>query len=440
MQCILLLMHEINSFLLLAEMKKVALSVETLRSRSRYHQQNVTSLSNVVSPGSSLLSRQTQTLTSLRRADMRNNSPENAARARALIFGFRAFGVEEDPNFIFAQRILRAIGYFKVENAPLTATLLQLHTNYTFLMDAKAVASFCAIVQRLQVKEKQRIFDLLQGRVEQVTDDLTAQECGVVLRSFSKSRVSSRISNSALTFVDDLDGDAMAEVLLSAGVGTDLEMFADQIVGWFDGPSFTLSDVSSATRLLASCGSAVPRCTIVSLLAVVQRRFFDDLCTDDVVNLLEMLKNTSFRHERMALRLASKICQCRSPGAATSAARCLSHFYIANQDVFDALAAIVTAKEVTAMAECFHRVGLPATVLFGRPLGELCSNLVQLQTSSLMQIWAATATLNHLDEHVEKNIGCVVDELNRRGERLLGLNVSVLSSSKVLQSKIAVAA
>jgi hypothetical protein len=368
-----------------------------------------------------------------RRDDMRFKSLENTANAKTLLLGIQPFGVDDDPQFIFSQRILRAISHFKLEEMPLTQSLVELHTRHTFMMDAQAVSSFCAILQRLRIPDKKNILEKIKGRVEQVAEEFNALECGIVLRSMSSPQISQRLSCTALLFAADLDGRALVDLMLSMSKGDtlgSLNLHVHCVVEWIEGPTFSAEDIHATSQLLQSCGSAAPRRPIASLLSVIQRNFVTDLTAEDAVVVLNMLRLTSYRHERLSLRLASRVCQFQKSSDALAAMQSLSHFYFANHEVFCALSSMAEAQDVCAMCECFYQVRLSPQLLFGEPLRELCGSLFQVHSNDLMHILLAALNLpNEIPGEVEKNLVCVVREAKKRSGSLLSkIDLSVSSS------------
>jgi hypothetical protein len=71
--------------------------------------------------------------------------------ALALIAPLKPWCVEEDPNFIHAQRVLRAMAQFELSSAvpSLLQPLLDLHLKHTYLMDAQSASSFMAVLLKL---------------------------------------------------------------------------------------------------------------------------------------------------------------------------------------------------------------------------------------------------------------------------------------------------
>jgi hypothetical protein len=380
----------------------------------------------------------------MRKVDLVRRSPENAARARACLQSIHPFSVEDDPNFVFSQRILRAIAHFKMEQLPLTNSLVHLHLKHTFLMDAKAVSAFIGVLQRLEIDFKNLAFEKLEGRVEQLCDDFSAREVGVVLCAFSSPALAAKMTDSALKSMGDLGGEDLVELLLPIAMIDPIsgrlavEQQSETLVSWVEGPQFAAEHVIPTARLIEACGESVCRRLIVALLSTVQRRLLDDLNMDGNLALLKMVQNLSFRHERVMLRLASRVChdeRC-TRHTALAALRCLAHFFVAAPQLYDELAAFCSGKEVAAMSDCFCKARLEPTVLFRKPLGELCGNIAVVNVKSLLQIVQAASNLRELDDEIETNLDCVVSELQRRKVKLVGLDVSVLCRSVSISKKL----
>lgn len=411
--------------------------------RSKYHHQNL-AVHNEQIQRNNFLVKNSQMLMTIRQDDMRSKSFERAAQAKSLISNIRPFSIDDDPQFIFSQRILRAIAHFGLEHMPLTQSLVELHTKHTFMMDAQAVSSFCAIIQRLTIRDKADVVEKMKGRIKQVADDFNSMECGFVMKVVSSPDVSQQLACSALLHSCDLDGHTMTDLILSTckvDAHFALEQRVDTIFEWIEGPAFTRESLQSLVHLFQSCGTLVPRRLVASLLSVIQRTFLTDMSVREAIEILNMLRHTSYRHERLSFRLVSRVCQAPSSNDALTALRELSHFYFINDEVYFALASAANATNVAAMCECFSRVRLSPIALFGGPLHDLCGALIQTHPTELVQILSAAVHLpDDFPKNVEKNLVSVVQEAKQRSGSLLEqIDVSVLSSSSKFKAILAAA-
>lgn len=415
------------------------------RLRLKFHQQHLSVEQPLLSSASQRLVSQTRQLSQLRTTHKVNRTQDAATKARSILTSIRPFAVDDDPNFVHAQRILRAAAYFKCSELPIVASLVELHLRHTFLLDAQAAASFVTLLRQLRIANLDELLQTLYPRVVELGGTFNTAESVIILTAYGgEEKLADIVGSHLLRYGDDLPVSNLLEVVESLFASCPeqcrilLARRSEDVVNYVQ-QGHSEDVMVLICRSLSTAGAGLPR-NVVNAVADVVLSSSARCSPAAAAVYLDLQRASSHRHERLTKRLCTELLTSSASTAAhaLSALSCLAHFYIGDSQLVVSLlqhAEFTSDQFVEALWHC-HTMRVVSPPLYASCVKRTALACTALPTVSLARVVICAAAAKVWESAVAKeDLSAVLRELASRqyASSVTEMRLQLLSALEEMQ-------
>ena len=151
---------------------------------------------DAIPPGSTShcagLMRRSRQLTQLVQSSFDNPKQAGTIQLRAveLLSSFPAYGIEDDPFFVVANRIIRGAIHFKVTTKPIVGLAVKQHMSHLYKCDSAIVTNFLSLVPRLEhlsCYQQEEMVAAMVPKLHQIANEMLPSERSVTYEVIAKT-------------------------------------------------------------------------------------------------------------------------------------------------------------------------------------------------------------------------------------------------------------